>query len=88
MFGDLSRTSPEKPNEINEGGKAKVSYAHTRTREEIPPIGDKLDTSRGQVGELLPDCSEKSDEKANVFNGSDKAKLEHIDSDIREESPP
>lgn len=88
LFGDLSPTRSEKPNEINEGKVAKVSYAHTRTREEQAPIEAQSDTSRQQVGQLDADCLSTRAENANEINGRDAAALEHIDSDIEEESPP
>lgn len=88
MFGNLSPSRPEKPNENNDGKAAKLAYAHTRTREAEAAIGDELDTSREQDGHLVADCLSIGPENANVFNGSEAAKLAHIDSDIEEESPP
>jgi hypothetical protein len=87
MFGDLSPTRDEKPNEINEGGKANLGYAPAHTRGKAP-IGDESKPNRQQDARLVLDCLSIEAEKANEINGTASANLGHIDSDSREESPP
>lgn len=87
LFGDLSPSRPEKPNENNEGGKANLGHARGRARE-TAPIEAQSDTSRQQDGHLVGDCLSTRAENANEINGTPQANLGHIDSDSEEESPP
>lgn len=89
MFGNLSANSSEKPSILNGQPSATLDHAGAHTREAGAEITAKLfGQSSGEVGELLPDCSQISPELGNVFNEDVASTLAHIDSDIREESPP
>jgi hypothetical protein len=88
LFANVSANSSEKPNEINEGKQAKVAHAHTRTREAEAGNADSLGKVSANIGQTFAKHVGNSPDFPNDFNGRDAAQLEHIDSDIREESPP